>query len=102
MSAEVISFQAITGVSGTGEVGSASNVIEVAIIGNEAVGSAGVMVGFGWGAVPDTSETWTPQSDTPETWDPVANTAKTWTPESDTAETWSEISDNSTSWQVAA
>jgi hypothetical protein len=98
----VISFQAITGVSGTGEVGSASNVITVAIIGNEAVGSVGVMVGFGWGSIPDTSETWTAQSDTPETWSPVSDTAETWTPESDTSETWTQIADNSTSWQQAA
>ena len=101
MSAEVISFQAITGVSGTGAVGSVSNVITVAIIGNEAVGSVGVMVGFGWGSIPDTSETWTAQSDTPETWSPVSDTAETWTPESDTSETWTQIADNSTSWQQA-
>lgn len=82
MAAEVISFQDITGVSGTGSVGTVSNVISIEIMGNGATGAVGTILGFGWGAVPDTSETWTPVSDT--------------------SETWADISDNATTWQVAA
>lgn len=82
MTAEVISFQDITGVDGTGFVGTAANVISVEIMGNGATGAVGTILGFGWGAVPDTSETWTPVSDT--------------------SETWADISDNATTWQVAA
>ena len=82
MSAEVISFQAITGVSGTGSVGTVSNVISIEIMGNGATSAVGTIIGFGWGAIPNTSETWTPVSDT--------------------SETWTDISDNATTWQVAA
>ena len=82
LSAEVISFQDITGVDGTGSVGTAASVISIEIIGNSATGAVGIVIGFGWGAIPDTSETWTPVSDT--------------------SETWTDISDNATTWQVAA
>jgi len=80
--AEVISFQDITGVDGTGSVGTVASVISIEIIGNSATGAVGTVIGFGWGAIPDTSETWTPVSDT--------------------SETWVDISDNATTWQVAA
>lgn len=76
--AEVISFQDITGVDGTGAVDSALAVIEVAIIGVESVGAVGIVIGFGWGAVPNTSESWTPISDTSENWSDLADNSITW------------------------
>jgi hypothetical protein len=82
MGAEVISFQDITGVDGTGAVDSVLAVIEVAIIGVESIGAVGSMIGYGWGAVPNTSESWTPISDT--------------------SESWTDLSDNSVTWQEAA
>ena len=100
--AEVISFQAITGVEGTGAVGTASNVISIGIIGVESICAVGIMIGFGWGSIPNTSETWTPEADTSESWTPVANSTESWTPASDTSESWSDLADNSITWQEAA
>ena len=100
--AEVISFQAITGVNGTGVVGTASNVISIGIIGVESICAVGIMIGFGWGSIPNTSETWTPEADTSESWTPVANSTESWTPASDTSESWSDLADNSITWQEAA
>jgi hypothetical protein len=51
----------------------------VSISGVSASGSVGTILGFGWGATPDTSETWTGQSDTPETWSAISDNAETWT-----------------------
>jgi len=82
MGAEVISFQAITGVNGTGSVGSVSNVISIGIIGVESIGAVGTMIGYGWGSIPNTSESWTSISDT--------------------SESWTDLSDNSITWQEAA
>ena len=78
MIGEVFTFQAITGVGATGSVGSATKSISVAIIGVQTACSVGTLIGFGWGAVPDTSETWTPISDTSETWTVVADNSTTW------------------------
>ena len=100
--AEVISFQAITGVNGTGSVGTASNVISIGIIGVESICAVGIMIGFGWGSIPNTSETWTPEADTSESWTPVANSTESWTSISDTSESWTDLSDNSITWQEAA
>jgi hypothetical protein len=78
MLAEVISFQAITGVEGTGVLGTATSAVSVAIIGVQTNSSVGTMIGFGWGAVPDTSDSWSPISDTSETWTVVADNSTTW------------------------
>jgi hypothetical protein len=103
MLAEVISFVPITGVESTLAIGDATVVISIAIIGNQITGSVGTLVGFGWGSIPDTPETWTAQSDTSESWTPVADTSETWTAQSDISESWSEIADNSETWtQVTA
>ena len=72
MLAEVISFQAITGVEGTGSVGSATSVVSVAIIGVQTSCFAGTMVRFGWGQISDTSETWTVVADNSTTWQEAA------------------------------
>jgi len=82
MGAEVITFQAITGVNGTGAVDSVSNVISIGIIGVESIGAVGTMIGYGWGSIPNTSESWTSISDT--------------------SESWTDLSDNSITWQEAA
>jgi hypothetical protein len=79
MSPETISFVAITGVDGTGAVDSVTNGISIEIIGVEASGSVGTMIGFGWGAIPDTAETWTAEADTPETWSEISDNSETWT-----------------------
>jgi hypothetical protein len=79
MSPETISFVAITGVEGTGAVGSVTNGISIEIIGVEASGSVGTIIGYGWGAIPDTAETWTAEADTPETWTAIADNSETWT-----------------------
>jgi hypothetical protein len=71
MASEVITFQAITGVAGTGAVDSAVGVISVGITGNAATGSVGIIFGFGWGAIPDSAETWTEIVDNSETWTPI-------------------------------
>jgi len=71
MPSEVITFQAITGVEGTGSAGSVSNVITVEISGNSATGSVGIIFGFGWGAIPNAAETWTAIVDNSETWTPI-------------------------------
>jgi hypothetical protein len=102
MGAEVISFQAITGVEGTGAVGTASNVISIGIIGVQSICAVGIIIGYGWGAIPDTSETWTPEADTSESWTPVSDTSESWSPVSDTSESWSDLADNSVTWQEAA
>jgi len=78
MLAEVISFQAITGVGGTGSAGTATSTVSIAIIGVQTACSVGTLIGFGWGAVPDTSETWSTISDTSETWTVVADNSTTW------------------------
>jgi len=72
MIAEVISFQAITGVQGTGAVGTASNVTSIRIIGVQSICSVGTVIGFGWGVIPDTLENWTDLSDNPITWQEAA------------------------------
>jgi hypothetical protein len=92
MPSEVISFQDITGVEGAGSVGSATNAVSIAIIGVQTNLLVGTMIGFGWGAVPDTSESWSQISDTSESWSQI----------SDTSETWTVVADNSTTWQEAA
>jgi hypothetical protein len=79
MMPETILFVAITGIDGTGLVGSVTNGISIEIIGVEASGSVGTMIGFGWGAIPDTAETWTAETDTPETWTAIADNSETWT-----------------------
>jgi hypothetical protein len=78
MLAEVISFQAITGVEGTGSVGSVGLTIEIAITGVESIGSVGTMIGYGWSVIPSTSESWTPVSDTSESWTDLADNSVTW------------------------
>ena len=100
--AEVISFQDITGVEGTGAVDSALAVIEVAITGVESVCSIQKMTRLGWGAYPDNQETWSPQSDTTETWTSISPTTNGWGAVSDTSESWTDLSDNSVTWQEAA
>jgi hypothetical protein len=55
-------------------------VISVDITGNTASGAVGIMFGFGWGAIPDTSETYTPIGDTTETWTAITDNSETWTP----------------------
>jgi hypothetical protein len=78
MPSEVITFQAITGISATGSVGSATNSVSIAIIGVQTACFAGTMVRFGWGQISDTSESWSPISDTSETWTVVADNSTTW------------------------
>jgi hypothetical protein len=78
MGAEVISFQAITGVEGTGAVDSVGLTVEVAITGVESIGSVGTMIGYGWSVIPSTSESWTPVSDTSESWTDLADNSLTW------------------------
>jgi hypothetical protein len=102
MGAEVISFQAITGVEGTGAVDSVGLTIEIAITGVQSICAVGTMIGFGWGAIPDTSETWTPEADTSESWAPVSDSSESWSPVADTSESWSDLADNSITWQEAA
>lgn len=80
VSAEVISFQAITGVDGTGAIGSPLGVVSAAITGNTATGAVGIIFGFGWGAIPDNAETYIPISDSAETWTVIADNSETWTP----------------------
>ena len=77
--AEVISFQDITGVEGTGSVDSVVGVISVEISGNAAIGAVGTMFGFGWGAIPDAAETYTPISDSAESWTAIVDNSETWT-----------------------
>jgi hypothetical protein len=79
MASEVITFQAITGNGATGSVGSVSNVITIALTGNSATGSVGIIFGFGWGAIPDSAETYTPISDSAETWVAIVDNSETWT-----------------------
>jgi hypothetical protein len=79
MSPETISFIEISGVSGTGDVGSVTNALSIAIIGVEASGSVGTMIGFGWASQPDTAESWTPVSDTSEDWTEISDNSETWT-----------------------
>ena len=102
MGAEVISFQDITGVAGTGDVGTVTNAVSIEITGVESICAVGVMIGFGWGAIPDTSESWTPDSDTSASWTPVADSSESWTPVSDSSESWTDLEDNSITWQEAA
>jgi hypothetical protein len=96
--AEVISVQDITGVEGTGSVDSVGSVILIEISGNAATGAVGIIFGFGWGAIPDSAETYTAIGDTAETYTTISNTAETYTPISDSAENWSVIADNSETW----
>ena len=79
MPSEVITFQAITRVDGSGAVGTVSNAITIALTGNAAIGSVGIMFGFGWGAIPDSAETYTPISDSAETWVAIVDNSETWT-----------------------
>jgi hypothetical protein len=72
LSAEVITFQDITGVQGTGAVGTASNVTSIGITGVQSICSVGTVIGFGWGVIPDTLENWTDLSDNPITWQEAA------------------------------
>ncbi len=76
----VVTFQAITGVEGTGDVGTVtfSMSVVVAISGVDAAGSVGTITGYGWGVVPDSSESWTPVSDTSENWSDLADNSITW------------------------
>jgi hypothetical protein len=80
MLAEVITFQDITGNGATAAVGSVVNVISIEISGNSATGSVGIIFGFGWGAIPDSAETYTPISDSAETWTTIVDNSETWTP----------------------
>ena len=77
--AEVISFQDITGVEGAGSVDSVVGVISVEISGNAATGAVGTMFGFGWGAIPNAAETYTPISDSAESWTAIVDNSETWT-----------------------
>jgi hypothetical protein len=79
MLAETISFVDITGVDGTGSVGSVTNAVSIAIIGVEASGSVGTIIGYGWSVVADTAESWTPVSDTSEDWTEISDNSETWT-----------------------
>jgi hypothetical protein len=72
MGAEVITFQDITGVQGTGAVGTASNVISIGIIGVQSICSVGRIIGFGWSVIPDTSESWSDLADNSITWQEIA------------------------------
>lgn len=72
MVAEVITFQAITGVNGTGSVGTASNVISIGIIGVQSICSVGQIIGFAWSVIPDTSESWSDLADNSITWQEAA------------------------------
>lgn len=78
LSAEVISFQDITGVEGTEALGTAAATIEIVITGVGLICAVGTMIGYGWGAVPDSSESWTPVADTSETWTDLADNSITW------------------------
>jgi hypothetical protein len=80
MPSEVITFQAITGNGASGAVGTVSNVITIALTGNAATGAVGTMFGFGWGAIPDSAETYTPISDSAESWTAIVDNSETWTP----------------------
>jgi hypothetical protein len=79
MSPETISFVDITGVGGTGSVGSVTNAVSIAIIGVEASGSVGTIIGYGWSVVADTAESWSPVSDTSEDWTEISDNSETWT-----------------------
>ena len=59
--------------------------ILAALSGLLATGSVQTIFGFGWGAIPDTSESWGAIPDTSETWTTIANTSETWTPISSTS-----------------
>jgi hypothetical protein len=50
----------------------------VAISGVELTGSVGTLIGFGWGVIPESSESWTPVSDTSESWTDLADNSITW------------------------
>jgi hypothetical protein len=50
------------------------------LTGNSATGSVGIIFGFGWGAIPDSAETYTPISDSAETWTAIVDNSETWTP----------------------
>jgi hypothetical protein len=76
---ETISFVAITGVGGTGSVGSVTNAVSIAIIGVEASSSVGTIIGYGWSVVADTAESWSPVSDTSEDWTEISDNSETWT-----------------------
>jgi hypothetical protein len=80
MPSEVITFQAITGNTATAAVGSVVQSISIAITGNAATGAVGTIFGFGWGAIPDSAETYTAISDTAETWTTIGDNSETWTP----------------------
>jgi hypothetical protein len=49
------------------------------LTGNSATGSVGIIFGFGWGAIPDSAETYTPISDSAETWTAIVDNSETWT-----------------------
>ncbi len=55
---------AVTGNASTLSIGSVTNASSIGIIGNQIVCPVGTMIGFGWGTIPDTPETWTAESDT--------------------------------------
>ena len=76
----VLTLQDITGIEGTGEVGtiSFSMSVVVEISGVSLSGLTGTLIGFGWGVVPDSSESWTPVSDTSENWTDLADNSITW------------------------
>jgi hypothetical protein len=59
--------------------------ILAALSGLLATGSVQTIFGFGWGAIPDTSESWGAIPDTSETWTVIGNTSETWTPISSTS-----------------
>jgi hypothetical protein len=76
---------ALSGVQATGSVGSFSFTSTIPISSVLATGSVQTIFGFGWGAIPDTSESWGAIPNTSETWTTIANTSETWTPISSTS-----------------
>ena len=76
---------ALSGVQATGSVGSFSFTSTIPMSGVLATGSVQTIFGFGWGAIPDTSESWGAIPDTSETWTVIGNTSETWTPISSTS-----------------
>jgi hypothetical protein len=76
---------ALSGVQATSAVGSFSFTSTIPMSGVLATGSVQTIFGFGWGAIPDTSESWGAIPDTSETWTVIGNTSETWTPISSTS-----------------
>jgi hypothetical protein len=89
---------ALSGVQATGSVGSFSLTSTISMSGVLATGSVETIFGFGWGAIPDTSESWGAIPDTSESWGAIPDTSESWGAIPDTSETWTAIANTSETW----